>query len=244
MAPSGPGEMEKQGRGEGWPCAPPPFPQIQEGDPQLPLCVSCKMEGRKKSASPHLASSVLWGFKFSCHGPRRGNGSGEGEEGTMARGSGSGMEGQSTWQASRLQRELGWQVTGPGNWSPGGPHGLAGERVSSSLSALDGGAVAPGCSIPALGETENQPGLPAHSPGPVGTLGPPSLCRISGASVLTSTSAEGSSCNPLPGRLLPASVSAPGRQHPTPTPDPCAWPCTCVPCVRMCMRPCVHTHHI
>ena len=149
--------------------------------------------------------------------------------------------------------ELGWRVTGPGNQSSPGAHGLAGEGELQPFLPWVVQLWLRGLLHPSLGDREPA-WLPAHSPGQWEPWAHPSLCRISVASVLTSTSAEGSILSASPGRLLPASVPAPRQAcFPTLTLDPCAWPCVCVciyahvsvhvnvcPCVHAC--PCVHTY--
>ena len=146
--------------------------------------------------------------------------------------------------------ELGWRVTGPGNRSSPGAHGLAGEAELQPFVPWMVGLWLRGLLHPSLGDGEPA-WLPAHSPGQWEPWAHPSLCRISGASVLTSTSAEGSSLSASHGQLLPASVPAPRQAcFPTPTPDPCAWPCMCVHisahvmCVHVCthVRVCIRIH--
>ena len=138
--------------------------------------------------------------------------------------------------------ELGWRVTGPGNRSSPGAHGLAGEAELQPFVPWMVGLWLRGLLHPSLGDGEPA-WLPAHSPGQWEPWAHPSLCRISGASVLTSTSAEGSSLSASHGQLLPASVPAPRQAcFPTPTPDPCAWPCMCVHISAhvMCVHVCTH----
>lgn len=226
----------------GWPVAPPPSLRFRRL-PQAPVCEL--QDGREeKSASPHLPQSS-GDSSPPCHGPRESStGWGDGRCGQRARGQG--------WKVRATGRppgseELGWQVTGPGNWSSPGAHGLAGEGELQPFLPWMVGLWLRELLHPSLRDGEPA-WLPAHSPGQWEPWAHPSLCRISGASVLTSTSAEGSSLSASHGRLLPASVSAPGQaRFPTPTPDPCAWPCMCVcMCARVSayvhVHPCVHTH--
>lgn len=217
------------------------------GDSHRPLCVSHKMEGRKNQPLP-TSFSPLWGFGSSMPWARgEPNGCGEGRCGQRAGGQG--------WKVRVPGRppgseELGWRVTGPGNQSSPGAHGLAGEAELQPFMPWMMGLWLRGLLHPSLGDGEPA-WLPAHSPGQWEPWAHPSLCRISGASVLTSTSAEASSLSASHGRLLPASVPVPRQAcFPTSTPDPCAWPCMCVRisahvmCVHVCthVRVCIRIH--
>lgn len=205
------------------------------------------MEGRKNQPLP-TSFSPLWGFGSSMPWARgEPNGCGEGRCGQRAGGQG--------WKVRVPGRppgseELGWRVTGPGNQSSPGAHGLAGEAELQPFMPWMMGLWLRGLLHPSLGDGEPA-WLPAHSPGQWEPWAHPSLCRISGASVLTSTSAEASSLSASHGRLLPASVPAPRQAcFPTSTPDPCAWPCMCVRisahvmCVHVCthVRVCIRIH--
>lgn len=164
----------------------------------------------------------------------------------MARGPGVRMEGQSTWQASRLRGaglagHRAWELSSPG------AHGLAWEG-EPSLFCPDGGAVAQRAA-PSCLETLRTSSYSCPQPRPGNPGGHPRVSAESlGASVLTSTSAEGSSLSASHGRL-PSQLlcQLPGQARFPYTHSRSMRPCMCVPVkyqqpayVRV-LR-CAHTH--
>lgn len=103
-----------RGRDErGWLVVPPPSPRFRRL-PQAPVCEPhTQMEGRKKSASPHLPRSSLGIQVLRAMGSGRAQRVGRGK--VWPEGWRSGMEGQSTWQSSRLR---GAGLVGHGAWEP------------------------------------------------------------------------------------------------------------------------------
>lgn len=234
-----------RGRDErGWLVVPPPSPRFRRL-PQAPVCEP-HTDGREEKVSLSPPPSVLLGDSGPpCHGLGKSPTGGEREG--VARGLAV-RDGRSEHLAV-LQAQRSWA---------GGSRGLGTRVALGPMAWRRGGELQPflpwmvqlwlrGLLHPSLGDREPA-WLPAHSPGHWEPWAHPSLCRISVASVLTSTSAEGSILFASHGRLLPASVPAPRQAcFPTLTPDPCAWPCMCVcVCAHVSAHvhacPCVHTY--
>lgn len=229
--------MEKQGR-EGLACA--RLLPSDSGDSHRPPV--CELQDGREENQPHL--SILWGFKFSCHGPRESPTWGGEAEG-VARGLGV-RDGRSEHLAG-LQAQRSWagRSQGLGTGVALGPMAWRGEGEAQA--AFCPGWWGCGSAAPSQPRTRggNQPGsLPtaqvSGNPGAHQSLQNlwgfcphQHFCRGQ---------------QPVRFRLLPASVSAPTGRHASLHPlqihvrgHACVSACVRV-CVCACASVCAHTH--
>lgn len=227
-------------RDEGWPIATASFPQILGDSASL-----CELQDGREENQPLPTSLSPLGIQvLHAMGPGRAQRVGGGRCGQRARvrDGRSGAPGRPPGS-----EELGWQVTGPGNWSSPGAHGLAGEGELQPFLPWDGGAVAQRAA-PSQPWRRRTSLLPAHSPGQWEPWAHPSLCRISGGFCPHQHFCRGQqpvrSPRPAPPSFCVSSWQARSYTHSRSmcvAMHVCLHVCTCV-CVCACACVCTHPH--